>query len=60
MAFGDEFLDVEGDLGEHLGDDAPRQGRGDECAGQDAAQDVDGQSAVDAPSGVGLKMIVAP
>jgi hypothetical protein len=33
MAFGDEFLDVECDLGEHLGNDACAQGGGDECAG---------------------------
>lgn len=56
MAFGDEFLDVECDLGEHLGDDACAQGGGDECARQDAPQDVEGQCAVDAPGGVGLKV----
>ena len=56
MAFGNEFLDVECDLGEDLGHDACAQGGGDECAGQDAAQDVEGQCSVDAPCGVGHQM----
>jgi hypothetical protein len=47
VAFRDEFLDVEGDLGEHLGD---------ECARQDAPQDVEGQCAVDSPGRIGLEM----
>jgi len=57
MAFGNEFLDVECDLGEELGhDDACAQGGGDECAWQDAAQDVEGQCSVDTPRGVGHQM----
>ena len=56
VAFGNEFLDVECDLVEDLSHDACAQGGGDECAGQYAAQDVEGQCSVDAPCGIGHQM----
>ena len=55
-ATGTEFLDIEGDLLEHLGNDARRHGGGDQRAGQDTAQHIEGQRTIDAPCGLGLEM----
>ena len=41
MAFGDELLELEGDLCEHLGDDAWAQGGGNKCPRRDATQGIE-------------------